>query len=101
MFTAVGIFDKSLALVGHWTFPRDQICLLATCSMLLAAKLEQPISPNFKRMIMLLSEQEQRKVTKDALEELEEEILIKFGFDFNIPGPIQPLERYLRLLDLQ
>ena len=56
--------------------------------MLLAAKLEQPISPNFKRMIMLLTEQEQRNVTKDALVELEEEILIKFGFDFTIPGPI-------------
>ena len=68
--------------------------------MLLAAKLEQPVSPNFRRMIMLLTEQEQKNVTKEALVELEEEILTKFGFDFVIPGPIQPLERYLRLLDL-
>lgn len=58
LFIAVGIFDTFLARVGHWNFPRDQVCLLATISMLMAAKLEQPISPSFVRMISLLSEDE-------------------------------------------
>lgn len=30
---------------------------------------------------------------------LEVDIVTKLGFDFIVPGPIQSLERYLRLLD--
>lgn len=60
LFVAVSIFDRFLAAIGHWTFPRDQICLLATTSILMAAKLEQPISPSFLRMISLLTEDEQK-----------------------------------------
>jgi hypothetical protein len=65
----------------------------------LAAKLEQPISPSFTRMISLLTEEEKKLVTKQKLIDLETNILITFGFDFNFPGPIQSMERYLRLLD--
>jgi len=67
--------------------------------MLMAAKLEQPISPSFLRMIHLLTEDEQRIATKNKLIDLEEKILIAMHFDFNFPGPIQSLERYLRLLN--
>jgi hypothetical protein len=98
LFIAVNIFDRYLANIGHWTFPRDQVCLLATISILIAAKLEQPISPSFLRMIGLLTEEEQRQVSKGALIELEARILVKMGFDFSFPGPIQAMERYLRLL---
>jgi len=31
--------------------------------------------------------------------DLEAQILVTLGFDFNFPGPIQPLERYLRILN--
>lgn len=51
LFTAVAIFDRYLAAIGHWNYPRRKICLLATVSLLLAAKLEQPISPSFRMMI--------------------------------------------------
>ena len=49
----------------------------------MAAKLEQPISPSFNRMITLLTDEEQRFVSKAQLITLEEKILVKFGFDFN------------------
>jgi hypothetical protein len=65
----------------------------------MAAKLEQPISPSFTRMISLLTEEEKKSVTKQKLIDLETNILIMFGFDFNFPGPLQSMERYLRLLD--
>lgn len=65
----------------------------------MAAKLEQPISPSFTRMISLLGEDEKKLVTKQKLIDLESNILIIFGFDFNFPGPLQSMERYLRLLD--
>jgi hypothetical protein len=49
-------------------------------------------------MINLLSSEEKKNVTKQSLIELESDILVKLGFDFNFPGPIQTMERYLRLL---
>ena len=64
----------------------------------MSAKLEQPISPSFTRMINLLSTEEKKNVTKQALIDLESDILMKLGFDFNFPGPIQSMERYLRIL---
>ena len=54
----------------------------------MAAKLEQPISPSFTRMISLLTEEEKKIVTKQKLIDLEFNILVMFGFDFNFPGPI-------------
>ena len=75
------------------------MCKLATISMLMAAKLEQPISPSFTRMINLLSDEERPNVSKESLIALEFDILHKLNFDFNFPGPIQSMERYLRLLE--
>jgi len=75
-------------MVGHWNYPRNQVCSLATVSLLIAAKIDQPISPSFTRMINLLSEEEQKSVTKAKLVALEADILVRMGFDFNFPGPI-------------
>ena len=72
--------------------------MLATVSILLAAKLEQPVQPSFLRMISLLNEDEQRQVSKEALIDMEARILQTVGFDLNFPGPIQAMERHLRLL---
>ena len=49
-------------------------------------------------MINLLSEDEKKNITKQSLIDLEADILIKMGFDYNFPGPIQSLERFLRIL---
>ncbi len=64
------IFDRYLSIVGHWNFPRDQICRLSTISILIAAKIDQPISPSFVRMINLLTSDEKKNVTKENLVEL-------------------------------
>ena len=50
-------------------------------------------------MINLLSDQEKENVSKQNLIELESKVIAKLGFNFVIPGPIQSMERYLRLLD--
>ena len=50
-------------------------------------------------MISLLSDDEKKNVSKKQLIELEADILIQMGFDYNFPGPIQSMERYLRILD--
>lgn len=99
LFMACGIFDRYLALIGHWNFPLQKIVTLSTISILLAAKLEQPMQPSFSRMISLLTEQEKKQINKHDLVTLEQDILIRFGFDFNFPGPIDSIQRYLRLVD--
>lgn len=50
-------------------------------------------------MINLLTEDEKKFVSKQQLIDLEYHILQILGFDFNFPGPVQSMERYLRILD--
>lgn len=88
LFTAQQIMDRYLYCIGYKTFPKQHLCRLATISMLIAAKLEQPISPSFNRMISLLTDDERMDVTKKNLVTLESDILVKLGFDFNFPGPM-------------
>ena len=99
LFVAASIFDRYIYKSGVWRFPKIKVICLATISMLMAAKLEQPISPSFSRMIALLTEEEEKLVTKNDLIDLEEQILVLFGFDFSFPGPIQSMERFLRILN--
>lgn len=74
---------------------------LSTISLLMSAKMEQPISPSFNRLISLLSEEEKKYVSKQGLIELEQNILVQLGFDFGFPGPIQSMERFLRILNYE
>lgn len=80
---------------------RDQMPLLVTTSTILAAKLEQPMTPSIKRMIKLLTNEEQGLVDKEAVIELEEHVLSTLQFDFNYPSALTFIERYLRLAELQ
>lgn len=50
-------------------------------------------------MIGLLFEEEQKQVSKQSLKDLEFKILMQNGFDYSYPGPIQSMERFLRILD--
>ena len=75
-------------MIGAANFPRSQMVSLATISVLMSAKLEQPISPSFTRMINLLSDEEKKFVSKGKLIDLEAQIIMTLGFDFNFPGPV-------------
>lgn len=99
IFMAANIFDRYLMHVGHWNIPVKQVVCLFTISMLLAAKIEQPIQPSYNRMIKLLNKKEKQLVTKESLIDLEYEILFMFGCDFNFHGPIHFVDRYLRLME--
>ncbi len=99
LFTAVYVFDSYLATIGHWNFSRENLCLLSTTSVLLAAKFDEPVSPNFERMIRLLKKEERKSITIKDLLHMEQEVLTKLSFDLNFSNPIAAMERYLRLLD--
>lgn len=50
-------------------------------------------------MINLLTDEEKKYVSKSQLVDLEATILVKFGFDFNFQGPMQSMERFMRILN--
>lgn len=58
LFVAAQIFDRYIHAVGVFNFEKQQIVCLATLSVLMSAKLEQPVSPSFERMLNLLSDEE-------------------------------------------
>lgn len=99
LFIAAGILDRYIYLIGAQNFPKSEMVSLATICVLMSAKLEQPISPSFTRMINLLTDEEKKYVSKSSLIELEAKILCIMGFDFNFPGPMQSMERFLRVLN--
>ena len=98
LFVACSILDRYLSVIGWFNFPREKMCLLATVSILMAAKLEQPISPCFSKMILYLSDEEKSLVSVESMIELEADILKVLSFDFNFSSPIQSMDRYLRLM---
>ena len=54
---------------------------LGAVALLMAAKMEQPISPSFKRMIALLPICEQAKTSVEDLVTIEEMIIKTLNFD--------------------
>lgn len=70
--------------------------LVATCCII-AAKMEQPLTPSITRMIKLLDHSEQREITKQDVIDLESKMLKSLSFDFNNVSPAVFLERFLRV----
>jgi hypothetical protein len=67
LFVAAAIFDHYIMMMGVHVFRPAQVLHLAVISVLMAAKLEQPISPSFNRMINLLPDEERKYVSKKQL----------------------------------
>jgi hypothetical protein len=100
---AINILDRFLHL-GAGQFLDAQrlttnIPVIAATVTIIAAKLEQPMTPSIKRMIVLLTPEEEQHVDKQAVIEMEGIILREFSCDFVFLSPQPFLERFLRLLD--
>ena len=64
LFIATSILDRYISMLGPSKFHKSQMISLATVSVLMAAKLEQPMSPSFNKMISLLTDEEKKYVNK-------------------------------------
>jgi hypothetical protein len=73
--------------------------MLAVTCLLLAAKLEQPIQPSFNRMINMLPDSERKGISRDTLIDLEFQVLVSLEFSFNAPGPMESVDRFLRIVE--
>ncbi len=96
---AANILDRVLAIDLDKISKKDMILYVVT-SLIMAAKIEQPMTPSISRMISLLSDAEKEFVTKQDVIFLEEEIIKMLDFDFNFVSSFVFLERFLRLADL-
>ena len=67
----------------------------------MAAKLDQEMQPDFNRMINLLGAEERKKVSRQFLIDLEMDIIVRFGVDFNFVSAIPFTDRYLYLLGVE
>ena len=72
---------------------------LAVTCLLMAAKIAQPVSPSFTRMICILGAQG-ITVEKKKIIDLEEKILKALDFSLRIVTPIDFLDRFSRLLGI-
>ena len=97
-YTAVSIADRFLVyLTVSNQHPPCLIRLAIICS-LLAAKIDQPVSPSFKRMIKLVKREWDFTVEGcKELVNLEEQIIRVLDFSMHNISPIIFLERYLRI----
>ncbi|TNV81978.1 hypothetical protein FGO68_gene11709 [Halteria grandinella] len=101
---AVNILDRFLMLGAAKLLSSDQqkattFPLLATTVTIMAAKLEQPMTPSINRMIRLLTPDEEQFVDKERVIEMEGTVIRAFSFDFVFLSPQPFLERFLRLFD--
>ena len=72
IFLAVSLADRYLVIIAVKREKAPCLIHLAVVCLLMAAKLEQPISPNFNRLIHLIREQFNIKLKKQDLVDMEE-----------------------------
>jgi cyclin B len=97
---AGSLADRYLSIILDEGKPVPNLFLLGATVMLMAAKLEQPISPSFNRMLALLPTSEQNRTSKQDIINLEEQILKTLKFSLHYVGPIPFIERFQRLFGL-
>lgn len=98
-FLAVSLLDRYLASVT----PSKRVkCLgsLAVTCLLIAVKLEEPVSPSYNNMCKLLAKLNVVQIEKSALFDYESQVLLTLDFSIRNVGSIHFLERYLRLFGL-
>jgi len=100
MHLAGNIADRYLRSLARAGKKAPNLIELATTALLMAAKIEQPISPSFNRMINLLPENQRGYIKKQDLVDLEELIVFELEFEFHFSSPIVLLERYQRLFSV-
>ena len=98
LYLAASIADRYLVNLAVKRIAAPCLIRLAIVSILMAAKLEQPIQPSFNRMVKLVSDQWDVKLTRQDLLDLEENIIRTLDFDLRSVSPLHFLHRFQRVL---
>ena len=99
MFLAISLLDNYLAK----SKAEERIpCLgsLVVGCLLIAAKLEEPVTPNYNNMCNLLEKLDLVQIGKSTLIQIEMEVLLALDFSTRNVISLNFLDRYLRLLGM-
>ena len=88
MFAAMSIADRYLEKLALAQIKAPCLVTLGITSLLMAVKIEEPISPSFERMINLLKKYDITSISKQDLIDLEEQIIVKLDFCLRDVSPI-------------
>ena len=95
LYMAVNIVDLYLAKLAERGLPVPPIITLGVVSLLIAVKMNEPISPNFSNMIHLISsKQPGQKMTLKDLSALEKHILTVLDFNLQTETSLAFMERF-------
>ena len=100
LYTAVSLADRYLLKMKNSNKTVTCLITLAVTCILMAAKLEEKISPSFTRMINILNEEHKVLLKKQAVIDCEEEVIRTLDFSLRTISPVHFLERFLRLYGL-
>ena len=100
LYLALSLCDRYLVNLAIQNVSAPSLITLAVAATLMAAKLEEPVQPNYGRMVRLVMNQWDVQITKQDLIDLEERIIKSLDFDLHFAGPLLFLERFQRVFDL-
>lgn len=98
-FLAVSLLDRYLANVAT----KERVsCLgsLAVTCLLIAVKLEEPVTPSYNNMCKLLAKLKVVKIVKSTICQYEIKVLSALDFSVRYAGSLNFLDRFLRLYGL-
>ena len=98
---AINIFDCVLDSNHFKEMDESLLVKLTVVCVIMAAKVEQPLTPSIRMTIKCLPEKDRMKVEKPDVIDLEAKLLVLLDFDFNFLSPLTFVERYLRLLNIE
>ena len=97
---ACSLADRYLVNIAVTRQKAPCLIRLAIVCTLMSAKLEQPISPSFNRMVRLVEDEWSIQIGKQELIVLEEKIIKTLDYELHYTCPIVFLERYQRIFGL-
>lgn len=97
---AVSIADRYLRYLAERSEKAPLLSHLTVISLLMAAKLNEPLVPAFENMVNMINGWQRDHLTNKDLVNLEEKIIKALEFELNWTSPLHFLERYQRLFGL-
>lgn len=99
-YLAVAIADRYLKEVAVRGLSAPKIVPLGMVALLLAAKVNESMIPNFKNMVYLINIRQRNLLSLEDLIGLEREILTRLDFGIHLETPDNFLDRYSQLFHL-
>ena len=102
LFLAINIADRYLALMAVFHNMTPSLIELGVISILLAAKINEHLSPSYYNLIKIINSQQRKKLlSRSNLLVIEVQVLKALKFDVHSTTILFFLERYMRIFELK